>query len=117
MFVVDVLVLVLGLVPLDQPVLVLDGLGALLGDLFLLGLGEFWEVLLAVVDEESVGAGDQFAAVETVALSFAGADHLAAVEAVVDEVVLLTHAVALHPLHEHLLGRSLALLAHKQRVL
>ena len=74
---------------------------------------------MAVIDEESVGSGDQFAAIEAVTLAFSGADNLAAVEAVVDEVVLLSHAVTLHPFKEDFFVLGVAVFAlggHKQRL-
>ena len=101
-----------GLVPLDENVLVLDGLGPFDGCVLLLLGGEGGEEVGGVVQEEALGPGDEGAAVEAVALALHGADNFPAVEAVVDEVVLLGHAGALGPLQVDFLGPLLVLLAH-----
>lgn len=106
----DVLLLVLRFVPFNKFVLVLDGARSLDVDGLVLFGGEGWEEGEGVVDVESVGTGDLVAAVEAVALAFLGADYFAAVEAVVDEFVLLGHAVALDSLHVDFFRPGLLLL-------
>lgn len=61
-------------------------------------LAQTGEKGLVVRDILAVGPGDDFPAAEALALALQSADDLAAAEAVVDELVLLGHAVALDPL-------------------
>ena len=87
----------------------LDGLGSLY-DSFLLLLGsEGGEEVGGVVEEESLRSDDEVAAVEAIALPFHGADNFPAVEAVIDELVLLGHAGAFRPLEVDRLSPLLVL--------
>jgi hypothetical protein len=87
-----------------------DCLGLLNGNFHTFFLGKGGEQLLTVVDESTVGTSDQLAAVETIALPLLRTDHLPAVKTVVDEVVLLRHAVTFHTVQVHLLRTGLLLL-------
>lgn len=87
----------------------LDCFGTLDIDGLVLLWRKTWKESESVVDVESIGASDLVAAVKAVALPFLRADYLPAVETVVDEFVLLCHAVAFHTLEVDLLWSRLLL--------
>jgi hypothetical protein len=84
-------------IPLHKFVRMKDGFGAFLGHLLQLLLIEGWEEgLIAVIyDQSGVRPSDNFAAVQTGAFALLGTNHLATAQAVINQFVLLGHAIAL----------------------
>ena len=87
------------------------GLRPLQSSFFLLLGSQGGEVGRRVIEKETLGPSDQFAAVKAVSLALQRTDDVSAVETVVDELVLLSHAVTFGASEVYLLG-SLLLLLH-----